>query len=46
MPSKSFAMNSAWCVAVAVALACDLLAWLALLALGGELAKTEPKTVR
>ncbi|WP_131746578.1 IS1380 family transposase [Frankia sp. Cppng1_Ct_nod] len=44
MPSKSFAVNSAWCAAVA--LACDLLAWLALLALDGELAKAEPKTVR
>lgn len=44
MPSKSFAVNSAWCAALAVG--CDLLAWLALLALDGDLAKAEPKTVR
>jgi hypothetical protein len=44
MPSKSFAVNSAWCAALA--LACDLLAWLALLALDGDLAKAEPKTLR
>jgi hypothetical protein len=44
MPSKSFAMNSAWCVVVA--LACDLLAWLALLGLDGDLATAEPKTIR
>jgi len=29
-----------------VALACDLLAWLALLGLDGDLAKAEPKTIR
>jgi hypothetical protein len=44
MPSKSFAINYAWCVVVA--LACDLLAWLALLGLDGDLAKAEPKTIR
>jgi hypothetical protein len=44
MPSKSFAINAAWCLVVA--LACDLLAWLALLALDGDLAKAEPKTIR
>jgi hypothetical protein len=44
LPSKSFAINSAWCVAVAMA--CDLLAWFALLGLDGELARAEPKTVR
>src|SRR4029453_19171280 len=44
MPSKLFSINSAWCVAVA--LACDLLAWLALPGLDGELAKAEPKTIR
>jgi hypothetical protein len=44
MPSKSFAVNSAWCATVA--LACDLLAWLALLTLDGNLAKAEPKTIR
>jgi Transposase DDE domain group 1 len=41
LPSKSFAINSAWCVVVA--LACDLLAWLALLGLDGDLAKAEPQ---
>jgi Transposase DDE domain group 1 len=30
----------------AVSLACDLLAWLRLLALSGDLAKAEPKTLR
>jgi Transposase DDE domain group 1 len=44
LPSKSFAVNAAWCAALA--LGCDLLAWLALLALEGDLAKAEPKTVR
>jgi Transposase DDE domain group 1 len=44
LPSKSFAINAAWCVVVA--LACDLLAWLALLALDGDLAYAEPKTIR
>jgi len=41
---KSFAINFAWYVVVA--LACDLLAWLALLGLDGDLAKAEPKTLR
>src|SRR5262249_15467214 len=44
LPSKPFATNPAWCVVAA--LACDLLAWLALLALDGDLAKAEPKTIR
>jgi hypothetical protein len=44
MPSTFFAINSAWCVVVA--LACDLLAWLALLGLDGDLANAEPKTIR
>jgi Transposase DDE domain group 1 len=44
LPSKSFAINAAWCLVVA--LACDLLAWLALLGLDGDLAKAEPKTIR
>lgn len=44
LPSKSFAINSAWCVVVAMA--CDLLAWLALLGLDGDLAGAEPKTIR
>ncbi|WP_239342173.1 IS1380 family transposase [Frankia sp. CiP3] len=44
LPSKKFEINSVWCVVVA--LACDLLAWFALLALDGELARAEPKTLR
>jgi hypothetical protein len=44
MPSRDYAINQAWCVAVS--LACDLLAWLRLLALSGDLAKAEPKTLR
>jgi Transposase DDE domain group 1 len=44
LPAKSFAINAAWCLVAA--LACDLLAWLALLALDGDLAKAEPKTIR
>ncbi|HSV64601.1 MAG TPA: transposase [Mycobacteriales bacterium] len=39
-----FAINSVWCATVG--LACDLLAWLALLALDGEPAKAEPKKIR
>jgi hypothetical protein len=38
------AINQAWCTAVS--LACDLLAWLQLLALTGDLAKAEPNTLR
>ncbi len=34
----------AWCQAASIA--CDLLAWLRLLALDGDLAKAEPKTLR
>ena len=44
MPSRDFAINTAWCIAVAIAV--DLLAWLQLLALTGDLAKAEPKTLR
>nr|WP_322778886.1 transposase [Frankia sp. Cas4] len=44
LPSQKFAMNSVWCAAVGIA--CDLLAWLGLLALDGDLAKAEPKTIR
>lgn len=43
-PSKSFAVNSAWVMAVAIA--CDLLAWTRLLLLDGELASAEPQTLR
>jgi len=44
LPSRDYAINQAWCVAVS--LAYDLLAWLRLLALSGDLAKAEPKTLR
>ncbi len=44
LPSKRKTINSSWCVAVAMA--CDLLAWLRLLALDGDLAKAEPKKIR
>ena len=43
-PSHDFAMNSAW-LAVAL-IAATLLSWLRLLALDGDLAKAEPKTLR
>jgi Transposase DDE domain group 1 len=43
-PSHDFALNSAW---LAVSLtAAALLAWLKLLALDGDLARAEPKTLR
>lgn len=44
LPSRDYAINQAWCAAVS--LGCDLLAWLRLLALTGDLAKAEPKTLR
>jgi hypothetical protein len=44
LPSREFAINAAWCLAAAIA--CDLIAWLQLLALTGELARAEPKTLR
>jgi hypothetical protein len=44
MPSRQFAINAAWCTTVAIAV--DLLAWLQLLALTGDLAAAEPKTLR
>ena len=44
LPSKLKKINQGWCVAVA--LACDLLAWLRLLALDGDLARAEPRTLR
>jgi hypothetical protein len=43
-PSHDFAMNSAW-LAVAL-IAAALLSWLRLIALDGDLAKAEPKTLR
>jgi hypothetical protein len=44
LPSKHFELNRAWCLAVAMA--CDLLAWLRLLCLTGELANAESETLR
>lgn len=44
MPSASFQINRAWCLAAAMA--CDLPAWLRLLCLTGVLATAEPKTLR
>ena len=43
-PSHDFAMNSAW-LAVSL-IAAVLLSWLRLIALDGDLAKAEPKTLR
>jgi hypothetical protein len=43
-PSHDFAINSAWLVAALIA--ATLLAWLRLLALNGDLARAEPKTLR
>ncbi len=44
LPSKSFDLDQAWLLAVGMA--CDLLAWLRLLCLSGDLAAAEPKTLR
>ncbi len=44
LPSREYAINQAWVQIVAVA--ADLIAWLRLLALDGDLAKVEPKTLR
>jgi Transposase DDE domain group 1 len=44
LPSASFDINQAWLLTVGIA--CDLLAWLRLLCLSGDLAATEPKTLR
>jgi hypothetical protein len=43
-PSNSFAINTAWVAAVAIAI--DLLCWMRLLLLDGALAKAEPATLR
>ena len=43
-PSQSMAMNKAWFTAALIA--ATLLAWLRLLALDGDLARAEPKTLR
>ena len=44
LPSNSFDINQAWCLAIGIA--CDLLAWLRLLCLTSDLATAEPKTLR
>jgi hypothetical protein len=44
LPSLEFAINAAWCIAAAIAI--DLVAWLQLLALDGDLALAEPKRLR
>jgi hypothetical protein len=44
LPSREFAINHAWCALAAIA--ADLIAWLQLLALQGELAAAEPKRLR
>ena len=44
LPSRSMAINAAWCVAAMIAT--DLLCWFRLLCLGGDLAGAEPKTLR
>jgi hypothetical protein len=43
-PSREFANNQAWCVAAAIA--ADLIAWLQIHALHGDLATAEPKRLR
>jgi hypothetical protein len=43
-PSQSYAINTAWLTTAGTA--ATLLAWLALLALDGDLAKAEPHTIR
>ena len=44
LPSSEFAINQAWCVAAAIA--ADLLCWLQIHALDGDLATAEPKRLR
>jgi hypothetical protein len=44
LPSRDYAVNTAWCQAASIA--SDPPAWLRLLALDGDLAKAEPKTLR
>jgi len=43
-PSREYAINTAWVHVVAIA--ADLIAWLRLLALTGDLSKAEPKALR
>ncbi len=44
LPSREFAINTAWCLAAAIAV--DLIAWLQIHALHGDLARAEPKRLR
>ncbi|MEU2615988.1 IS1380 family transposase [Micromonospora sp. NPDC007271] len=44
LPSREFAINAAWCTAAAIA--ADLIAWLQIHALDGDLARAEPKRLR
>ncbi|GAB3973396.1 IS1380 family transposase [Plantactinospora veratri] len=44
LPSRQFAINHAWCTLAAIA--ADLIAWLQILALDGDLATAEPKRLR
>jgi hypothetical protein len=44
LPSREFAINQAWCAAAAIA--ADLIAWLQIHALDGDLARAEPKRLR
>ncbi|MGN9779739.1 IS1380 family transposase [Micromonospora sp. H33] len=44
LPSREFAINTAWCQIAAIA--ADLIAWLQVLALDGDLATAEPKRLR
>jgi hypothetical protein len=44
LPSWSFSINQAWCAVAAIG--CDLLAWLRLLCLDGDLARAEPGSLR
>jgi hypothetical protein len=44
LPSREFAINHAWCTLAAIAI--DLIAWLQLIGLDGELTKAEPKRLR
>ncbi|MEO3777771.1 hypothetical protein ABGB16_13185 [Micromonospora sp. B11E3] len=43
-PSRELAIDRAWCTAAAIA--ADLIAWLQLIGLDGDLAKAEPKRLR
>jgi len=44
LPSREFAIDAAWCAVAAIA--ADLIAWLQILDLDGDLAAAEPKRLR